>query len=129
VLATAQRMLHDREVLRQELHALEERPSGNLVVGAVPTAMPIAVRFTARLRARHPGIAPTLRSLSSAEIEAGIESLSLDDGGRRSAHRALLGAAHAPADPRPARRQRRHEFAPLVADALRLHRQRLTPGP
>jgi DNA-binding transcriptional LysR family regulator len=78
VLATAQRMLHDREVLRQELHALEERPSGNLVVAAVPTAMTIAARFTARLRARHPDITPTLRSLSSAEIESGIESLSLD---------------------------------------------------
>ena len=78
VLATAQRMLHEREVLHQELHALEERPTGNLVVAAVPTAMPIAARFTARLRARHAGITPTLRSLSSSEIEAGIESLSLD---------------------------------------------------
>ncbi len=90
VLATAQRMLHDREVLHQELHALEERPIGNLVVAAVPTAMPIAARFTARLRARHAGITPTLRSLSSSEIEAGIESLSLDLAfgyGERAAHR------------------------------------------
>jgi DNA-binding transcriptional LysR family regulator len=78
VLATAQRMLHDREVLHQELQSLEAQPSGNLVVAAVPTAMPIAARFTARLRARHSGITPTLRSLSSSEIEAGIESLSLD---------------------------------------------------
>lgn len=78
VLVTAQRMLHDREVLQQELHALEAQPTGNLVVGAVPTAMPIAARFTARLRARHAGITPTLRSLSSSEIEAGIESLALD---------------------------------------------------
>ncbi len=78
VLAAAQRMLHDREVLQQELHALDERPAGHLVVGAVPTATPIAARFAARLRALHPGIRPTLRSLSSSEIEAGIETLALD---------------------------------------------------
>ncbi|MEO8835435.1 MAG: LysR family transcriptional regulator, partial [Caldimonas sp.] len=78
VLATARRMLHEREVLRQELHALEERPAGNLVIGAVPTAMPIAARFAASLRARHAGIVPALRSLSSLEIESGIESLALD---------------------------------------------------
>jgi len=78
VLATAQRMLHEREVLHQELHALAERPTGHLVVGAVPTATPVAARFAAWLRARHPGIKPALRSLSSSEIESGIENLSLD---------------------------------------------------
>ena len=92
VLVTAQRMLHEREVLRQELHALDERPSGNLVVGAVPTATPIAARFAAWLCARHPGITPALRSLSSLEIEAGIDSLALDVAfgyGERTAGRAL----------------------------------------
>jgi len=78
VLVTAHRMLHDREILRQELHALEKQPSGNLVVGAVPTAMPIAARFAAWMRERHPGVTPALRSLSSLEIESGIENLALD---------------------------------------------------
>lgn len=78
VLATAHRMLHDRETLRQELHALEVQPTGSLVVGAVPTAMPIAARFAAWMRERHPGVMPALRSLSSLEIESGIESLALD---------------------------------------------------
>lgn len=78
VLATAQRMLHEREVLHQELHALEDRPIGNVAIGTVPTATPIAARFAALLRARHPGIRPALRSLSSTEIDSGIENLSLD---------------------------------------------------
>ena len=78
VLAAAHRMLHEREMLRQELHALEQRPGGNIVIGTVPTATPIAARFAALLRARHPGITPALRSLSSLEIESGIENLSLD---------------------------------------------------
>lgn len=78
VLVTAHRMLHDREILRQELHALETQPSGNLVVGTVPTAMPIAARFAAWMRDRYPGVTPALRSLSSLEIESGIENLALD---------------------------------------------------
>src|SRR6202008_440047 len=31
-------------------------------------------------QARHPGITPTLRSMSSIEVESGLESLSLDMG-------------------------------------------------
>jgi len=78
VLASAHRMLHEREVLGQELQSAQADPQGNLVIGAVPTATPIASRFAARLQARHPGIRSAVRSLSSVEIEAGIDSLGLD---------------------------------------------------
>lgn len=80
VLASAQRMLHEREQLQQALDSTASAPSGRLHLGAVPTAMPILARFAAQLQARHPGIAPVVRSLSSPEIEAGLESLSLDLG-------------------------------------------------
>jgi len=80
VLASARRMLHEREALRQDLQSTAERPAGALRIGVVPTAVPIAARFAARLQARHPGIAPVLLSLSSPEIEAGLEGLSLDLG-------------------------------------------------
>ena len=78
VLAAAQRMLHEQEVLRQELRSRAHQPEGSLSIGAVPTAAPVAARFAAWLQARHPLLRPVLRSLSSAEIELGIESLSLD---------------------------------------------------
>ncbi|OYU73803.1 MAG: LysR family transcriptional regulator, partial [Burkholderiales bacterium PBB5] len=55
-------------------------PQGQLQIGAVPSAMPIAARFAVRLQAAHPGIQPVLRSLSSPEIEAGLDNLSLDLG-------------------------------------------------
>jgi DNA-binding transcriptional LysR family regulator len=42
--------------------------------------MPIVARFAAMLRARHPGISPVVRSMSSPEIEVGLDSLSLDMG-------------------------------------------------
>ena len=80
VLASAQRMLHERELLQQDLNSVAGSPQGTLTIGAVPTAIPIAARFAAMLHMRHPGITPVVRSLSSAELEAGLENFSLDMG-------------------------------------------------
>lgn len=80
VLATAQRMLHEQALLMQDLASSAEQPRGTLSLGVVPTAVPIATRFAAQLQVRHPGIAPVLRSMSSREIEEGLDELSLDLG-------------------------------------------------
>lgn len=80
ILASARRMLREHELLQQDLHSLEAAPQGQLVIGAVPTAMPVAARFAARLQAQHPGIVPQLRSLSSVELETGLEGLAIDLG-------------------------------------------------
>ena len=78
VLATAHRVLHEQELLAQSLAGAVARPVGRLSVGAVPTAVPVAARFCAAVVAAHPGIAPQLRSLSSQDLEAGLEDLTLD---------------------------------------------------
>jgi DNA-binding transcriptional LysR family regulator len=78
VLAHAHRLLREAEAMRQELHSREDAPRGRLLIGAVPTAIPVAARFAAQLRALQPGLDPVLRSLSSPEIEIGLENLSLD---------------------------------------------------
>jgi DNA-binding transcriptional LysR family regulator len=80
VLATAQRMMHERELLEQDLRGVANKPVGNIVIGAVPTAVPIAARFAAMLQAKYPGIMPTVLSMTSDEIENGLEKLSLDLG-------------------------------------------------
>lgn len=80
VLVSARRMLHEQEQLRQVLASSVTSPEGNLFIGAVPTAIPLAARFAARLRQHHPGIKPTVRSMSSIEIETGLEQLALDLG-------------------------------------------------
>ena len=80
VLASAQRMLHERELLQQDLNSVAGKPHGTLTMGAVPTAVPVAARFAAMLQARHPGISPVVRSMSSAELENGLETLTLDMG-------------------------------------------------
>jgi len=94
VLTSARRILHEQESLQQDLQSSAEQPRGNLLIGSVPTAMPIAARFVAMLQERHPGITPALRSMSSVELETGLESLALDLGlgytERMDASRALL---------------------------------------
>ncbi|MBO9512919.1 MAG: LysR family transcriptional regulator [Variovorax sp.] len=78
VLATAQRMLRESEVLQQELRSQESHPCGRLRMAAVPTAIPMLARFAALLQHRHPGIVPSVLTMSSQELETGLESLSLD---------------------------------------------------
>ena len=79
-LAHGHRMLHEAESLRQALASRAGAPTGVLQIGVVPSAEPLAARFAARLQALHPGIRPVLRSLSSPEIEAGLDGLSIDLG-------------------------------------------------
>ena len=78
VLATAQRMLREYGLLQQELGSEANKPRGPIRMGAVPTAVPVLARFAALLQARHPGIVPVVLSLSSQELEAGLETLTLD---------------------------------------------------
>ena len=80
VLASANRLLREQELLRQDLHSSVGAPRGSLSLGAVPTAIPVAARFASQLQARYGGVRPIVRSLSSPEIETGLESLSLDIG-------------------------------------------------
>ena len=80
ILATARRILHEHELLEQDLRSTSDDPAGHLLIGVVPTAMPIAARFAAMLQDRHPGIVPTVRSMSSVDLEARLENMALDLG-------------------------------------------------
>lgn len=78
VLASAHRMLHEHERLQQQLRSEAGQPRGRLRMAAVPTAIPLLSRFAARLRVRHPGIVPTVLSMSSLELETGLDHLAID---------------------------------------------------
>jgi len=78
VRASAHRMLHEHERLQQQLQSEAGHPRGRLRMAAVPTAIPLLSRFAARLQARHPGIVPTVSSMSSVELETGLDTLALD---------------------------------------------------
>jgi DNA-binding transcriptional LysR family regulator len=78
IFTTAQRVLHEQELLLQDLKSASDQPVGALTLGAVPSVMPVAARFVGLLQARHAGLSLVLRSMSSPDIEAGLENLSLD---------------------------------------------------
>jgi len=78
IFLTAQRVLREQALLQQDLDSTVNRPVGTLTIGAVPSVMPIAARFVGLLQKSQPGITLVLRSMSSPDIEAGLENLSLD---------------------------------------------------
>lgn len=78
VLASAQRMVREHEVLQQELLSSAGMVRGSLRIAAVPTATPVLARFAALLQRGQPGIVPTVLSMSSKELERGLDSLSRD---------------------------------------------------
>lgn len=80
LLASARRMLHEEQLLKQDMSSVGGQPQGRLSIGVVPSAEPIAARFAAMLHAKYPGITPVVRSMSSQGIETGLEELSLDMG-------------------------------------------------
>lgn len=80
LLESARRMLHEEVLLRQDLASSSGQPQGALTIGVVPMAEPVAARFAALLQSRHPGITPVVRSMSSPEIEARLDDLTLDMG-------------------------------------------------
>ena len=80
LLQSARRMLREEQLLKQDLSSVTGQPQGTLTIGVVPSAEPVAARFAATLQARHPGITPVVRSMSSPEIEEGLEELTLDMG-------------------------------------------------
>jgi len=80
LLESARRMLREEQLLKQDLSSVGGQPQGRLGIGVVPSAEPVAARFAAMLQARHPGIRPVVRSMSSQEIEEGLEELTLDMG-------------------------------------------------
>jgi DNA-binding transcriptional LysR family regulator len=78
VLASAQRMLQEHASLQQTLRSEADSPSGSLRIGCVPTALPVVARFASLLRSKHAGISISIVSMSSKELELGLEDLSLD---------------------------------------------------
>jgi DNA-binding transcriptional LysR family regulator len=78
IFESVQRVLHEQELLKQDLKSTREQPVGSLTLGAVPSVMPVAARFAGLLNKRYPGLALALRSMSSPEIDAGLENLSVD---------------------------------------------------
>ncbi|MEM7188012.1 MAG: LysR family transcriptional regulator [Pseudomonadota bacterium] len=79
-LRWAHRMIADSQGLRQEVMESLGTLAGNLVIGAVPTAVPYVANLAAKLRKMHGALAIQVYSRSADEITQGLEDFSLDAG-------------------------------------------------
>lgn len=62
------------------MRSLRHGLAGNLRIGVIPTALPMAADLTTPFNRRHPNVRLTILSRTSAEILTGIERLDLDAG-------------------------------------------------
>ncbi len=80
VLDWARRILADVDGLDAEIDALRGGLSGQLRVGAIPTALPCVSLLTTPLADLHPEISVTVLSLNSRQIERGLHDFELELG-------------------------------------------------
>ncbi len=78
VLAWARRILADCTALRQEIGEGRSGLAGRLAIGVIPTALPSVGLLVGALRQAHPRIQVSIRSLSSIEIQRGLDSFEID---------------------------------------------------
>jgi len=80
VLDRAQRLVHDFDALRQDLSVLKRALAGRIRLGAIPAALPIVGLLTTPFCNQHPSVSIHIQSLSSKEIQRGIDTFDLDLG-------------------------------------------------
>jgi DNA-binding transcriptional LysR family regulator len=80
VLERAQRLVHDFESLRQDLTVLKRALAGRIRIGAIPAALPLISLLTTPFCAQHPAVTIHIQSLSSKDIQRGIDTFDLDLG-------------------------------------------------
>lgn len=80
VVEWTRRILSDVESLEQEASELRAGLVGRLRIGAIPVALPIVAHLTAPFAARHPQVSITITSLTSMEIQRGLDDFTLDAG-------------------------------------------------
>jgi DNA-binding transcriptional LysR family regulator len=80
VLDYARRIIADCDSLRQELGEMRQGLVGQLRIGVVPSALPIISLITAPFAGAHPKVMISIRSMSSVEIQNGLNDFSLEAG-------------------------------------------------
>lgn len=80
VVRWAHRMLADQDALLHDLSTMRGGLTGQLRVGAIPTALPVSSLLTEPFRERHPHVRISLESLSSREIVYRLAEFELDIG-------------------------------------------------
>jgi DNA-binding transcriptional LysR family regulator len=80
ILAWARHVLAERDALSQELAVMRQGLAGHLRIGGIPVTLPIISLLTTPFAARHPQVRLSVTSLTSREIQRGLDECSLDVG-------------------------------------------------
>lgn len=80
VLAWAQRILADCDALEQELVAARRSLRGRVAIGVIPSALTMVAGLATALLARQPGVGLKLLSMTSIEIQRGLDGFELHAG-------------------------------------------------
>lgn len=80
VLDHARRIVADCDAMRQELTEMRQGASGHLRIGAVPTVLPIMALITGPFAARHPKVSIAILSMTSVEIQKGLDEFTIEAG-------------------------------------------------
>jgi len=80
ILAWARHLLAERDALSQELSAMRHGLTGHLRIGGIPVALPVLPLLTTPFAARPPRVRLTISSLTSREIQRGLDECALDVG-------------------------------------------------
>lgn len=80
VLQWAQAILRDCSAMHEELTTLKGGLAGRLSLGVVPSALPMVVGLTRRMRERYPDVQFAVYSRTSDELLRGIQDFQLDAG-------------------------------------------------
>lgn len=79
-LEWARRIVGDSRAMRQDIDSLKHGLSGEIRIGAVPTALPMVAALTTPYRARHPDVNFTILSRTSIDVLKQLENLEVDAG-------------------------------------------------
>jgi DNA-binding transcriptional LysR family regulator len=96
VLTWAHRVLAGYSSLEQELSELREGLEGQIRFGAIPVSLPPLAILTSAFAARHPRTRLQITSLSSIEIQRGLDDFSLDAGISYLDNEPLIGVRTVP---------------------------------
>ena len=80
VLGWSERILADLDSMKQEISKLRDGLEGRLRLAVVPTALTVLPHITAPFAANHPSVDISITSMSSKDIQKGLDNFEIDMG-------------------------------------------------
>jgi DNA-binding transcriptional LysR family regulator len=80
VLEWARRILADCDSLNQEVSQMKAGLTGRLRIGAIPVALPVVTLLTTPFAQQFPQVTISVQSMTSIDIQRGLDDFSLDGG-------------------------------------------------